>query len=239
MIILPKIRWSRSKSGDPARLPEFLHPLVHYAACSSQVALNQHQLHSFDSLFIIVVIMITILHYHLHSLHLLLKPSCAKHEHYSLNAWSSLFQSEFILFHFSSVLSSLYEGKIVPYRLSNQPSMSISLFVMSLWPPLKETSNIKSVTLVARVIIKMGGLVSRHYSLWGQIRVASPGPSWHETGNSRPVILFVLLVIIIVIHSSSSFGHHRSGIIFVLLVIMCLCNIVSIITHCCALFLYS
>ena len=24
MIILPKIRWSRSKSGDPARLPEFL-----------------------------------------------------------------------------------------------------------------------------------------------------------------------------------------------------------------------
>ena len=103
---------------------------------------------------------------------------------------------------------------------------------MGLWPPLKETSNIKIVTLVAKVIIKMGGLVSRHYSLWGQIRVAGPGPSWHETGNSRPVIVFVLLVIIIVIHSSSSCHHrrchHRSGIVCIILVIMCLCNIVCI-----------
>ena len=87
-----------------------------------------------------------------------------------------------------------------------------------------------------------GGLVSRHYSLWGQIRVAGPGPSWHETGNSRPVIVFVLLVIIIVIHSSSSCHHRhchlRSSIVCIILVIMYLCNIVFIIAHCCALFIF-
>ena len=144
--------------------------------------------------------------------------------------------------HFVHSRSRWQDTIVSPIVQISQPSMSISLLVMSLWPPiivpLKEPSNIKIVILVAKVIIKMGGLVSRHYSLWGQIRVAGPGPSWHETGNSRPVIVFVLLVIIIVIHSSSS-CHHRSGIVFVLLVIMCLCNIVFIIAHCCTLFLYS